>query len=147
VICSRVNISTEPIKREDDSTEPHSYPSLVERSNKLWFGFFHALLQRLRAPVPAAERGRHPASSPDVLCLLCRPCGTTVPLRLRVSSLLVRSVPCGRELAHQPVLRTGSHPLHIDLEQMKHEIFVNMGSRQMVFPQRKEKKVSKSQTI
>lgn len=143
------HVSTEPIKREEDSTVPDPFHSLVDRSNACCF--FLGL--RLRAPVPAAKRGWHPTGSPDVLCLLRRPSGAAVPLRLGGSSLLVCGVPRGRELAHQLVLRTGSHPLHLDLEKKKpwqiHQygqwVFYKHGHGQMVPPQRKGKDIPASQ--
>ena len=85
-----------------------------------------SLFFSLRAPVPAAKRRRHLASSPDVLCLFSRPCGCTVPFQLCGSTLLICIVPCRSELGHQLVLRTGTHPLHLNLQEHKSQIMIKI---------------------
>lgn len=80
----------------------------------------------LRAPVPAAKRRRHPASSPDVLCLFCCPCGCAVPFQLCRSTLLVCVMPRRCKLGHQLVLRTGTHPLHLNLQGHKSRAMIKI---------------------
>jgi hypothetical protein len=86
----------------------------------------HAFFPSLRAPVPAAKRRRHPAGSPDVLCLFSRPCGCTVPFQLCGGTLLICIVPCRCELGHQLVLRTGTHPLYLNLQEHKSQVMIKI---------------------
>lgn len=72
-----------------------------------------------------------------MLCLLSGPRRCAVPFQLRRGTLLVCAVPRRRELGHQLVLRAGTHPLHLDLEERnaKHGPWLKLSIPTMQYPQ------------